>query len=221
MRVPFLLVTACGTVIMSLLSGCGDAPTAPGIPFQISLSPLVVPAGVSSEGTVMVTDKSRNSVTVRLSTSDGVASVPSSITIPAGSSRATFRVETRVVAADTLARIKASVGDATQEVALQVIAPVARPPTLATLILDTSVVRGGQGALGTVALTGAAIAGGVSVNVRSSNSAGIVPGAVVIPAGALSGSFAIATRPVEMDTQFEITASYGDQTRSVPFRVSP
>jgi hypothetical protein len=43
--------------------------------------------------------------------------------VPSGTAGATFQVTTHVVAADTPARITATVGDARQEVVLQVIAP--------------------------------------------------------------------------------------------------
>ena len=118
-------------------------------------------------------------------------------------------------------RESATVGGTTEEASLQVVSPVAKPPTLDTLTLDTAVVRGGQSAQGTVRLTGAAPAGGVTIKVRSSNAAAIVPATVAIQGGSLSASFAIVTRPVDIDTQFEITASYLDLIRTAPFRVIP
>jgi len=216
------LALAASCLVMLLVSGCGGtATTSPSAGFQLSLSPATVPAGGSSEGTLTLSARARSAVYVSVSSSDAVASVPSSLMLPSGSMSTTFLVTTRLVAADTVARIRASVGDARQEVALQVIAPVAKPPTLDSLELDASVVRGGQNAQGTIRLTGAAPAGGISVSIRSSNSAAIVPATVLIPGGALSATFTISTRPVELETQFEIVAIYGDQLRTRPLRVTP
>ncbi len=209
-----------------VISGCNGATltsptTASTTAFQLSLTPTTVQAGASSEGTVVLSSPALNAVQITLSSSDAVASVPPSVTVPLGTSSTTFKVTTRLVAADTTAKITASVGGVKQELTLRVISPVARPATLDTLDLDPSVVRAGQTAQGTVRLTGAAPQPGLSVNVRSSNSAAIVPATVTIQGGALGATFTIATRPVNLDTQFEITASYLDQTRTVPFRVTP
>jgi len=219
-----LLFLICGLVTMVFLPGCDDSLTAPSAaPFELMLSPATIPAGATSEGTVTLRVRRRIDVRINLSSSDAVASVPSTVVVPSGTMSAAFTVMTRLVAADTIARITAIAGDARQETALQVIAPVvvARPATLDALTLDASVVRGGQGVQGTVRLTSAATAGGLSVSIRSSNSAAIVPPAVVVPSGALTATFSISTRPVNLDTQLEITAAYSDQTRTVPLRVTP
>jgi len=217
MRRLFLI---CGFVTISVSSGCG-APTAPSDAFQLTVSPATVPAGAASEGTVTLGGRTPHAVQIDLSSSDAVASVPSTIVVPSGAMSAAFTVTTRVVAADTVARIIATAGNARQEVALQVVAPVARPPTLDALELDASTVRGGQTAQGTVRLTGAAPAGGLSVSIRSSNSAAVVPAAVLVQSRALTATFTISTRPVNLDTQLEITAAYSDQTRTLPLRVLP
>jgi len=185
------------------------------------LTPATVAAGASSQGTVTLTAPTLSALRIDLTSSDAVAVVPASVVLPAGDTTTSFTVTTRLVAADTMAMITATVGDERHDAALQVRSPVARPPTLDFLELDASVVSGGQNAQGTVRLTGAAPAGGLSVSVRSSNAAGIVPGTVAIQAGALNATFVITTRPVTIDTQFEITASYSDQTRTVPLRVTP
>jgi hypothetical protein len=219
MRLPLLI---CGLATMVLLPGCGDGPTAPSATaFELTLSPATVPAGATSEGTVTLSERMPLAVHINLSSSDGVASVPSTIVVPSGAKRAAFTVMTRLVAADTVARIMATDGNTRQEFPLQVIAPVARPVTLGELELDAAIVRGGQTAQGTVRLTGAAPAGGLSVSVRSSNSAALVPATVIVQSGALTATFTISTRPVSLDTQLEITAAYSDQTRTVPLRVTP
>lgn len=211
-------------VLTLLIGGCGgDMPTAPttSMPFQFSLTPTTIPAGSSSEGSIAVSSSVHDDITIRLTSSDGAALVPPFVTLHAASLRTSFTVTTRLVAADTAAKISASIGDTKQEITLQVVSPVAKPPTLDTLVIDTPVVRAGQNAQGTVRLTAPAPAGGLLVLLRSSNSAAIVPVNLSVQAGSLIATFPISTRPVDIDTQFEITASYSDQTRTVPFRVTP
>ena len=218
-----VLCRRCVLAIALATAGCGGGPTSPSTnpEFQFSLTPATVAAGASSQGTVTLTAPTPSALRIDLTSSDAVAVVPASVVLPAGATTTSFTVTTRVVAADTMAMITATVGDERHDAALQVRSPVARPPTLDLLELDASVVRGGQTAQGTVRLTGAAPAGGLSVSVRSSNAAAIVPGTVAIQAGALSATFVITTRPVSIDTQFEVTASHSDQTRTVPLRVTP
>ena len=122
MRITTLSLTVTCVAILMTTSACSDTPTGPSVPFQVSLTPAVVPSGLPSEGMVSVSAPVRGTLHIDLSSSDAVASVPSSITLPGGTSRATFRITTRVVAADTVARISVVVGDTTQEVALQVLA---------------------------------------------------------------------------------------------------
>jgi hypothetical protein len=207
---------------MTFVLGCDDTPTAPTAgSFVLILSPTTVTAGAASHGTVTMRSRSSHPFEIHLSSSDAVASVPSSIVIPSGSTSAAFDVTTRLVAADTMATISATAGNARQEVALQVVGPVARPATLDGLEVDATTVRGGQSAQGTVRLTGVAPAGGLSISIRSSNAAALVPATVTVPPGALTAAFTISTRPVTLETQLEITAFYSDQTRTVPLQLMP
>jgi trimeric autotransporter adhesin len=212
----------CAVVTALSLWGCDDHPTAPSPLFELTLSPATVTAGATSEGTVSLRERTQKSVQINLMSSDAVASVPTTIVVPAGTLTAAFTVATRLVAADTIARIVATAGDTTQQITLQVVAPVvSRPTTLDALELDASTLRGGQTAQGTIRLTGPAPAGGLSVNVRSSNSAALVPTTVLFQAGTITATFTVSARPVDLSTQLEITAAYADQTRTVSLRVTP
>jgi hypothetical protein len=207
-----------------LMAACGATPTTPSsaaAEFELTLTSTTLPAGGSTQATITLNRVARSAVVVTLSTSDAAASVPGSITVPSGARIATFNVATRLVAADTPVRIAASVGGSTQEVMLQVVSPVSKPPTLDSFVLAASLVRGGQSVEGTVKLSGAAPQGGALVRIGSSNGAAIVPATVTITSGTLSATFVIDTRPVALDTHVEITASYLDQTRTVPLGVTP
>jgi hypothetical protein len=200
----------------ALLSGCGaDTPTSPEMAFGVTLRPATVLAGTNSEGVVTLANRTAHAVEIHLSSSDAVASVPSTVTVPAQTSSTVFHVTTRVVAADSVATISATVGAIVQHVPLQVLAPVPRPATLDALVLDAAVVQGGRNAHGTVRLTAAAPAGGLTLHLRSSNSTAVVPDAIVVPGGAGTSSFNVAAQPVFLDTELEITAWYSDEVRTV------
>jgi hypothetical protein len=207
------------------VGGCHETPTTPSAPVtlsQLSLMPTAVVAGATSDGTATLSGRAPSGGSeLRLASSDGAATVPPSIIVPAGSTSVTFTVQTRLVAADTSATISALMGAEKREVALRVTAPIARPPSLQALEVEPAVFRGGQNTQGSVRLTGAAPAGGFLVNLRSSNSVASVPGTVTVPAGVVSATFTVTTRPVSLETQFEITASFGDQTHTVAIRLTP
>ena len=218
-RLSFLL--CCAPLVMGVVA-CDDTPTAPSPPFELTLSPATLPAGAAAQGSVTLRGPVAHEFHLQLSSSDAVASVPASIVVPPGTGSVAFTVTTRLVAADTVARITATAGNAMQVATLQVLSPVARPPTLDSLELDAMVVRGGQSAQATVRLSGAApTPGGLTVSIRSSNAVAVVPATVAVPGGAASSTFTITTRPVTLETQLEISALYADQTRSAPLRVTP
>ena len=204
-----------------LAGGCGT-PTGPSTSVaQLSVTPSSVVAGAVSEATVTLDGRAPDSgVQVTLASSDGAALVPSSVLVNAGMTSAMFAVQTKVVAADTTATITATGGTATRAVALRILSPLARPSTLDALLIDPTALRGGQSARGTVRLTSTG-ASALTVNLKSSNSVATVPPSIVIPPGALSATFDVTTRSVELETRLEISASAGDISRTVPLRITP
>src|SRR5207253_2130196 len=143
---------------------------------------------------------------VLLSSDNGAASVPSSVTVPAGDTSATFPINTSAVAASTPVTITASYGGATQTATLTV-----TPAALPSLTLNpTSVIGGAQSSVGTVALSGPAPAGGAQIMLSSSNrGAARVPSSVTVPAGATSATFTVTTSAVALRTAVTVSASYG------------
>jgi hypothetical protein len=197
-------------------------PTPPLAILQLTVTPSAVPAGETSEGTVLLTSAApADGVMVALTSSDGAVVVPASMTIPGGLLVGRFTVRTRLVAADSAGTITGAAGGQTREAVLRVMAPVPRPPTLQSLDVEPSTLKGGQTAQGAVRLTSPALAGGLVVSVESSNAAATVPRSVVVPVGAASATFTIQTRPVTLETVFEITASFSDQLRAVRIHLLP
>lgn len=185
---------------------------------SLSLSPTGVTGGTASTGTVnLMTAAPAGGVTVALATGDpAVATVPASVTVPAGATSATFTVSTSPVTANTGVTISATFDDLTKPAVLSVYAPAA------LVYLSLPGVTGGIPSTGTIHLSAPAPAGGAAIELSSSNPAlATVPPSVTVPAGASYTYFAIASNPVPVSTSVTITASYGGVTKSAVLTVTP
>jgi len=198
----------------------GGGPTQPSLS-SLSLNPTSVVGGNSSTGTVTLTAPAPSGgFVVNLSSSNtNVATVPSTVTVPAGATSANFTVSTQAVSSATSVTITASAGGVSRTATLTV--NPAPSVTLQSLTISPTSVWGGSTATGTVTLSGPAPAGGVVVQLRSSSSRASVPSTVTVPAGATSARFTIQTRStfwpfVETVT---ITATYNGVSRSAQLTV--
>jgi hypothetical protein len=148
-----------------------------------------------------------------------VASVPPSVTVPAGSDRASFTVGTSAVAATTTVSLTASFGGFAATTLTVLPAPA--PAALASLALNPASVVGGNSSQGSVTLTAAAPSDGAVVALSSSNAVAAVPASVAVPAGATSASFAITTSAVAASTSVAITASFAGVSKTATLTVAP
>src|SRR5207247_616596 len=122
---------------------------------SLTLNPTSVVGGMqSSTGTVTLSGPRSEERRVETdSSSNGAASVSSSVTVPAGSSSANFTISTSAVAASTPVTISATYGGVSTSASLTVTPPPL--PTVSSLTLNpTSVVGGLQSSTGTVTLSG-------------------------------------------------------------------
>ena len=146
-------------------------------------------------------------VTITLGSSNpAVASVPSTVVIPSGSTNASFPITTVIVASTTNVTISADrdgVG--------------AIPPLTAnlevravgfTITIDPTSVPGGDPATGTVTLDEAAPAGGITVTLSSNNPAASVPSTATVPEGETEATFDIDTTTVTNNTTATITGTF-------------
>jgi hypothetical protein len=131
--------------------------------------------------------------------------VPSSVIVLAGTTRATFTVNTSPVAAPTPATISAAYGGVAHTASLTVV-----PPSVSSLALSpTSVIGGAQSSTGAVTLSGPAPAGGAQVLLFSNNTAAAqVPSSVIVLAGTTRATFTVNTSLVIFSTTVTISASY-------------
>ena len=97
----------------------------------ITVSPNSVVAGLSATGTVTLTAPAgANGVVVNLvSSNSAAASVPAAMTVPQGSSMATFLVSAGMVNTPTTVVLSASYAGVSKTASLTVTAPVSQPPT--------------------------------------------------------------------------------------------
>jgi len=197
------------------------APPPPPTLSSMTLSPTSVTGGNSSTGTVTLSGAAPSGgAQVALSSSNTAAArVPSSVTVAAGATSATFPIGTSAVAASTTITISAAYSGATRSVSLTVTPAPPPLPTVSSLTLDPANVFGGQSSTGTVTLTGPAPAGGAQVFLSSNNGAASVPSSVIVPAGATSATFTVNTSFVLISTSATISASYNGTTRSATLGV--
>ena len=192
---------------------------------SVSLNPTSVTGGNSSTGTVTLSGAapSGGAIVTLSSSNSTAATVPSSVTVAAGATSATFAVSTSAVSTSTQVTISASFGGVIQTATLTVTSPPL--PTASSLTLNpTSVTGGTQSSTGTVTLSGAAPPGGAQVALTSSNTnVAIVPSSVTVAAGATTATFTVGSSAVSASTEVTISASFGGviQTATLTVTAAP
>lgn len=167
----------------------------------IHVTPVSTAGGTTATGSVTLSGNASSAVVVALSSDHPAASVPSTVTIPAGESSATFEITTAVVSAPTIARLTATWNGLADTVSITV-----RPPVPQSLVLTPSTVQGGSTVNATLTLDGTAPSGGTSVGLTSTSTSATPPPSVSVPAGQTGTSFSISTSAVAQDATATITA---------------
>ena len=187
---------------------------------SLTLNPTSVNGGSPFTGSVTLSGPAPGggALVSLASANTAVATVPASVTIPAGASTATFTGTTLAVTASTPVTISVSYAGVTQTASLT----VTPPPTLTSLALNPTSVNGGSPSTGNVTLSGPAPNGGALVSLSSSNTAvATVLANVTIPAGATSLTFSVTTLAVTASTPITISASYAGVTKTASLTVTP
>ena len=168
----------------------------------LTLNPSTVAGGNSSTGTITLTGPAPSAgLTVSLASTCTYATVPSSITVPGGSSSTTFSITTRSYTGALNATITAKVGGVSQSAVLAIQVPV-----LTGLTLSPGTVAGGNTVTATVTLSGTAPSTGDKVYLCSSSTVAPVPSYVTVPSGQSSTTFQITTASYTYATNAKITA---------------
>ncbi|HXI29824.1 MAG TPA: hypothetical protein VNG89_15405 [Vicinamibacterales bacterium] len=191
---------------------------------NVTLSPASVNGGAASTGTVTLQSAAPNGgASVQLFSSGSAATVPASVTVPAGAASATFPIATTSVTSDTAVTITGLLR-LSAATSLTVKAAAAPPPgpALSTIALSPGSVTGGATSQGTATLTSAAPASGAVVMLSSANTAvAVVPGSVTVAPGATSAPFTVTTATVSTSTPVTITGSSGGATKTTTLTVTP
>src|SRR5262249_15872069 len=170
--------------------------------------PLRVVGGNAATGTVTLTGiaPAGGAVITLASSNTSAATVPASVTIPAGQTSATYPVTTAVVSTMASSTITATYAGGLPYPAYVTLLPV--PPPLSAISISPTATVGGTLATGTVTLSAAAATGGVDVAVTSSDPVTATqPNFVTIPAGATTTTFGISTKGVTSSTTVTFTAN--------------
>lgn len=179
---------------------------------SLSLNPTSVLGGSSSTGTITLSAPAPASgaIVTLTSSSPSLAPVPSSITVAANATTATFNITTNPVATNTSVTISGTYNAITRNATFTVTAPL-----LNSLVLNPTSVVGGSSSTGTVTLTGRAPTAGILVRLSSSNtSRATVPLSVTVAGGLTTATFNVTSIPVSSSGSASITASYNNRTRS-------
>ncbi len=204
-----------GVKVKSRLSILGPKVTA------VTVVSANVASTATTTGTVTLsTNAPVGGKVVTLSSSNvGVATVPVSVTVPAGSRTATFTITAGTVAANTSVTITASTNGSNGTATVTVTPPAA---ALSGITTNVAAATGGMAVTGTVTLTRAAPTGGAVVTLASSSTTvGTVPASVTVPAGATSVTFTITTRTVTAASTLTVTGTYLGVAKAVSITVNP
>ena len=186
----------------------------------VSVNPTSVVGGNSSIGTVTLSAPQSGATVVALSTPapTTVAQMPSSVTVPAGATSATFTITTFAVTSQFNMNIFAGLAGSPGQQALLLITP-GGPTGVSGLNINPVDLVGGASSTGTVTLSSAAPSGGAVVTLSKAFSNGgpgtvpvTIPASVTVPAGQTSASFPIGTSSVTATTSVRITAAYNGST---------
>jgi hypothetical protein len=191
---------------------------------SLAIDPMVVTGGNPSTGTVTLSAPAPAGGTVvpLVSSHPHHASVPSSVTVPAGATTATFPIATSAVpfAFDVTIEAVSNV-NASRKLALRT-----PGPRLTSFTLSASNVSGGAIVTGTVVFSGPIppapfpATGDALVTLKSTHPAVGLSSLVAVPIGQTSATFNLGVRNVPTTTTLEIIAAYDDVVLRAPLTVN-
>jgi len=200
-----------------LISVAATAPVA--VLSSLTLSSSAITGGAMVTGTIQLSGPAPSGGAVAtLRSSGNSASVPTSVTIPAGLASVTFIVATSSVTSSQTVTVTATYNGASQTASLT-INPV--PVSLSSLSLSPTTVIGGFSAVGVVRLSSPAPSGGAVVALQSSGSAASVPASVSLAAGTSAVGFIVTTSAVTASETITITANLGPSSQTASLTVNP
>ena len=192
----------------------GTLTVTPNVPSSMNFLPASIIGGASSTGTVTLGAPANSATAVTLSVTLGnsaVASVPISITVPAGLKSTSFTVVTNPVASKTAIQILAAANGGSRT---GVLTATVNTPTSVGFV--PSSVIGGSSSVGKVTLGRAVVSDtAVTLNVVSGASAVVsMPSSIIVPAGTSSGTWTVVTGDVPVTTTVQVSATTNGGTKT-------
>jgi len=184
----------------------------------LTLNPTSLLGGQSSTGTVHLSTAAPTGgwLVSLASNNPSLVGVPSSVTVGAGATTATFPISTKPYAENYSATVTASDSQSSETATLSVV-----DESISSLTLSPPSITGGKTTQATVTLSAAAPTGGLSIKIASSSSSATVPASVTVAAGASSATFTVSTTQVETSTSATITCSEGASSKSAALTILP
>ncbi|WP_144241198.1 beta strand repeat-containing protein [Fimbriimonas ginsengisoli] len=185
---------------------------------SFSYSPTTIAGGGATTGTITISSAApAGGLPIALTIDKTVASVPASVSVPAGATTCTFTSKSAAVAADVTATATAKLNGASLQAQFKITAP-----TLISLGFSPPGVSGGVSSTGTATISSPAPKGGLVVALKVDKPAASVPASVTVLQGATSASFVATTTPVAADTVVTGTATLAgiSQTAQLTVRFS-
>jgi hypothetical protein len=185
----------------------------------ITLNHSSVGGGGSVTGTVTLTGNApTGGASITFGSDNVIATTPSALTVPEGSSSTTFEIDTTTVNADTVANLTVTYGAITSSsVALTV-----KPQAVTSVAFGGPTVVGGNNVSFTVTLSSNAPVGGTPVNFTCPSGLVIVPASLSIPSGTSSKSFTFATQGVfASPTNVALSASTWNLAKTATIEIDP
>ncbi len=184
---------------------------------SLSISTRELVGGFPSTGTVTIPSPApAGGTTFALTSGDPtVATTPASVTVPAGSTSASFSIATLPQTNYPYSMITATSG------AIVLQNSISAYPLLGFIQLNQPGTSGGNSVGATLYLNGSAPAGGITVNLQSSDPSASVPASIFIPAGQSKVSLTISTLATSVAKPAVITATYGGVSAETTLNILP
>ncbi|HET9858881.1 MAG TPA: hypothetical protein VFQ19_03805 [Nocardioidaceae bacterium] len=175
----------------------------------LSISPTTITDTETAQAIVSFTSQVASDKVVALSSDNtSVATVPASVTVPAGAAGVTFTVTGQPVTATSTATITASFEGVQRTATITVSpTPASTAPVVTSVTFSPSTLEGGAAATGTVTLDGPATDGAVIDLVSSHPDLVQVQAELVFSVNSTSESFAVTTTSSASDVPVTITAT--------------
>ena len=197
----------------------------PGLPSDVELSqlaivPTQVQGGKRAVGTVSLNKVApAGGALIRLTSSASDMTFPKTVLVAAGSTTATFNIDTPVVSADRTVSLAATDGRKRFEATLTLVKENATVE-LVSVTTAEAVVPSGASTVGTVTLAAPAPSAGVRVRLAASVGTITLPKDVFVAPGTSTATFIVTTSTVREDVEASLAATYSGQKKSCALVVS-